>query len=298
MMGIFRELKEGLALADVSPFLVVVGLVVASVYALYWIRKNAAPRLRDQTRARAFGRVLETARGLEELGEMRNLNEEHRASLMAALIENGEGLTPPPEATMNVEVTAEADDDPETESTVHPPPPWFFDRVERLVDAGGPVLVGVGGMGLGVGCIFMVYDIISMGIDVGAVLIGSLFSLFGIVAIVGGLRMVAKQVGLELAFIDEAKAYLRAKLTPPDWIYGVVGLLLLSAKYVLPIGLFVVMLQWCLVNPESAGTEDWIGTVVAALIALGATVKAVQKLRALLYLPEDTSGVSESATAS
>jgi len=292
-MGIFGDLSEGLALSQESPFLAVLGLVAASVFAVHWVRKNAAPRLREQRRARTFGRVLETARGLDELAGMRNLTEEQRASLVAALIANGEGLTLPKAATST---QSKAQDDPVAERE-EPPPPWFLDRVERLVDAGAKLLVGLGAIGLGVGCFFLVYEAMAHELEVGTVVIGILFSFFGTTITLVGVRTIAKQVGVELGFIDDAKVYLRAKLTPPEWVYGVFGLALLSVPYLLPIGFFVYMAHWCVTTSKHVRPVEWVITAICGLIALGAMVKAVQKFRAFFYFPEDSSS-SSSARAS
>lgn len=284
MMGIFRDLSEGLALSQQSPVLAAVGLVAASVFAVHWIRKNAAPRLREQRRARAFDRVLETARALEELAGMRSLTDEQRASFAAALIENGEGTVPPKTAAKTEE---EAAGEPGVEPN-GPPPPWFLDRVERLVDAGVHLFLGLGAIGLGVGCFFLVYDMMDRELDVMAVVIGGVASLFGVSIVVAGVRMIAKQVGIELGFIDDAKAWVRAKLTPPDWIYVIVGLALLSAPYVLSIGFFVYMAHWCMTTSSDVRPDEWVITAVCGLVAVGAVVKAVQKLRAFFYFPEDS----------
>lgn len=286
-MGIFREFSEGLALSQQSPFVTALGVVAASVFAVHWIRKNAAPRLREQRRARTFDRVLETARGLEELAGMRNLTEEQQASFRAALVENGEGVALPKAATST---EPDARDEPAVEAKE--PPPWFLDRVERLIDAGARCLMGLGAIGLGAMFFFPVYDMTARELDAADVIIGILASLLGSAFVVGGVRIIAKQVGVDLGFIDEAKVFLLAKLTPPDWVQVIFFLALFSMPYLLPIGLFVHMVHWCLTTSGDVRPDEWVFTAVCGSIAVGAVVKAVQKIRGFFYFPDDSSSSS------
>lgn len=48
------------------------------------------------------------------------------------------------------------------------------------------------------------------------------------------------------------------------------------------------MAHWCMTTSSDVRPDEWVITAVCGLVAVGAVVKAVQKLRAFFYFPEDS----------
>lgn len=281
-MGIISDIGEGLVLASEAPLLAGLGAIALIYPAISWVRKNAAPRLSEQRQARTFQRILDTARGLNELAEMKHLTEEQRSDLQAALIENGKGLLPR-QAPEELEAAAL---DPADDRADPVPPPWFLDRVEALFDAGGRIFGGLFLVGIGVACLTMALGILgsSRGTTslTDTVLTCLFFTGFGLFSTLNGLQIVTTSIGLHLAFINHAKDLL-SKLLPPTWL---IFLLEVSIKYLTPVILFAYVLNWALTTTERVDATAWGFTVFLGLLAVGVSVNAIQKLRVLFHIPE------------